>query len=59
MLRVAQLGQSGVTKLPYVKSRADLKKLLCLQYSMLEHAVSLMKPTTQLVYAHLFIVSAG
>ena len=36
--------------LPYVKSQADLKKLFCIQYSMLEHAVSLMKPTTQLVY---------
>ncbi len=36
--------------LPYVKSQADLRKLFCLQYSMLEHAVSLMKPTTQLVY---------
>ncbi len=36
--------------LPYVKSQADLNKLSRLQYKMLEHAVSLMTSTSQLVY---------
>ena len=36
--------------LPYVKSQADLNKLFRLQYRMLEHAVSLMTVTSQLVY---------
>lgn len=36
--------------LPYVKSKADLSKLFHLQYKMLEHAISLMTGTSQLVY---------
>ena len=36
--------------LPYVKSKADLSKLFHLQYKMLEHTVTLMKGTSQLVY---------
>ena len=33
-----------------MKSQADLNKLFRLQYKMLEHAISLMKGTSQLVY---------
>ena len=36
--------------LPYVKSGVGLNKLFSMQYKMLEHAVSLMKPNSQLIY---------
>ena len=36
--------------LPYAKSGIGLNKLFSMQYKMLEHAASLMKPNSQLIY---------
>ena len=36
--------------LPYAKSGVGLNKLFSMQYKMLQHAVSLMKPNSQLIY---------